>query len=527
MISGRLRVATDDDLLRMNEAARRILAEVGMRVHSEQILRFCADAGAQVDAQARTAKFPPELIDELTPLTGRGAEVAARRPNGGEGASPSTASESRGAGFEPASPSSGGTQFRGVDFMGEEEDEEAGTSYGVAVGDELRCSYGEVCFFLHDHSTGRRREVTSDECAELVRLGDAIPEVVSISTPVCPTDIPPVLEALHSAVLMLRNTAKPCGGGIRLPEQVPYFLEFARIWEAHTGQKDRFLQMGGCLTTPLTLGERTAGIIDHLLDAGYRTFRFASMPIAGGNAPVTVAGCATLTVAELLGGWLVARCIDPANPQPGQVISGSMDMATGKACFASPEALLQDALTFRFFDRLYDVRIGIEAKASYIEATVPGIEATLERIAKQMAGAALCGRLDFHLGSLDGAATFSREQAMLDLETGRYLWRLFRGAQFTDEALALDEILRVGHRGNFFDTEHTLAHFRESWLPGLIRRELLDDALSEVRSDAHLLDRAQERWRALLADHEPRSHDPALIADLQAVVDRARRELVG
>ena len=511
MIPGRLAVASDDDLLRMNQAARRILAEVGMRVHSEKILRFCADAGARVDHQARTAKFPGKLIDELTPLARRAA---------GEGSSP------RRSGFQPDSGSD--TTFGSVDFIGEEDDDdEAGTPTGVDVGDEFRSSYGEVCFFLHDHDTGRRREVTSDECAELVRLGDAIPEVRSIATPVCPTDVPAVLEALHSAVLMMRNTAKTCGGGIRLPEQVPYFLDFSRIWEAHTGQKNRFLQMGGCLTTPLTLGERTAGIVDHLIDAGYRTFRFASMPIAGGNAPVTVAGCATLTVAELLGGWLVARCMDPANPQPGQVISGSMDMATGKACFASPEALLQDAITFRFFHRLYGVRIGVEGKASYIEANVPGIEATFERIAKQMATAALCGRIGFHLGSLDGAAIFSREQAMLDLETGRALWRLYHGADFSDEALALEEILREGHRGNFFASEHTLRHFREAWLPRIMRREMLDDAMGEMRSDAHLLDRARDRWQALLADHEPTSHDPALIDDLQAVVDRARRELTG
>ncbi len=58
MIPGRLVVAADDDLLRMNQAARRILAEVGMCVHSGKSLRFCAAAGAQVDPQARSAKFP-------------------------------------------------------------------------------------------------------------------------------------------------------------------------------------------------------------------------------------------------------------------------------------------------------------------------------------------------------------------------------------------------------------------------------------------------------------------------------------
>ncbi len=491
MIPGRLIVASDDDLLRMNDAARRILAKVGMRVHSEKILRFCADAGAQVDTQARTARFPAALIDELTPLT-RGE----------------------------ATP---GTTQSDLDYAGGEEG--GNVSGGIDPGAKFTVGYGEVCFFLHDHDTGRRREVNSEECAQLVQLGDAIPEVRRIATPVCPTDVPPVIEALHSTALMLANTAKPCGAGIRLPEQAPYFLEMSRIWEDHTGEKDRFLHKGGCLTTPLTLGERTAGIVDHLLDAGYRDFRFASMPIAGGNAPVTVEGCATLTVAELLGGWLVARCMDPEVASPGVVISGSMDMATGKACFASPEAILQDALTVRFFERLFGVHIGGETKASYLEANVPGIEATFERLSKQLLLAAMVGRINFHLGSLDGAAVFSREQAMIDLEMSRALYRVFSGPQFTEESMAVEEILRAGHRGNYFDTEHTFEHFRESFMPQILRRETFSDVLGGMQTDAHVVDRARDRWQAILADHEPRSHDPKLVAEIEAVVAQARRDL--
>lgn len=492
MIPGRLIVASDDDLMRMHAAAKRILSEVGMRVHSEKILRFCASSGAQVDPQARTAKFPAGLIDELTPLRLGEAKQQARA---------------------------------GSDMEYVDEDEGGFVSRGIDPGPRFTVGYGEVCFFLHDHDTGRRREVNSEECAELVRLGDAIPEVRSIATPVTPTDVPAVIEALHSTALMLRNTAKTCGGGIRLPQQTPYFLEMSRIYEDHTGEKDRFLHRGGCLTTPLTLGERTAGIVDHLLDAGYRTLRFASMPIAGGNAPVTVEGCATLTVAELLGGWLVARCMDPQVASPGVVISGNMDMATGKACFASPEAILQDALTVRFFERLYGVHIGGETKASYIEANVPGIEATFERLSKQLLLAAMVGRINFHLGSLDGAAVFSREQAMLDLEMSRALYRVFSGPEFTEESMAVEEILRAGHRGNYFDTEHTFAHFRESFMPGVLRRETFNDLLGEIRTDAHVVDRARDRWQAILADHEPRSHDPELVAEIEAVVDRARRKL--
>ncbi len=472
MIHGRLRPCSRAELERLNDASWRIAETVGMKVHSEVILGFCEEAGAIVDHAAQVARFPRALTEQLLP------EPFARA-------------------VESIGVDGGGVNY--IESVDEPEAADAGDDFpGVAVPAQFGVGFGEVTFFLHDWETNTRKEVDREGLAELVRLGDAIPEVTRIATPVTPTDVPAVTEALESVLVMMRNTSKGCGGGIRMPEQVDYFLEISRIYESFTGRANAFLPQSGCLTTPLTMGDRTAGIIDRLIHHGYRSFRFSSMPIAGGNAPVTVAGCSTMCVAELLLGWLVARCINPDAGGPASVISGSMDMRTGKACFGSPEAVLQDSISHQFFEQVYGVTLGVDGDASYIEANMPGIEAAYERMLKQQGLTVLTGRLALHLGSLDGAAIFSREQAMIDLEVSRALHTLYAGPDMSAELMAVDDIERIGHDPGaaYFGSQHTLDHFRDLWVPDILSRETFDVDRPGATGDEAILKRANRKWRA-------------------------------
>jgi trimethylamine--corrinoid protein Co-methyltransferase len=336
------------------------------------------------------------------------------------------------------------------------------------------------------------------------------------------------VDAVEGAELLLSNTNKSGGTGVRCPEQVKYFEEINCICAKH-GDQRRFTQAGGCLTTPLTLGHRTAGIIEEYLDLGYRDFGFSSMPIAGGNAPVTTAGCAALGVAELLGGSLVARAINAqmAGTGVGMIISGTMDMTRGRASFCSPQALLQDALIHRVFQRLYGIGVSLDNTAGYINAKMPGLQCAYERTFKQMALAGVAGALGMHAGSLDGAAIFSPVQAMIDVELCRGLWEFYKGVNVSDDTLALDEIERIGvGRGeSFFDSEHTLKHFREAlWLPKLLNVSMWEDGREAAR-EREMLEKAECKWREILAGWKRPEINEAMIAEIHEVVKRAKREI--
>jgi len=184
---------------------------------------------------------------------------------------------------------------------------------------------------------------------------------------------------------------------------------------------------------------------------------------------------------------------------------------------------------WRVFKRLYDVSLGVERKASYINAKVPGLQATYERTFKQMALAAATGMLGMHLGSLDGAAILSPEQAMIDLDLNRGLWEFYRGIQINDDTLALDEIdtVGIGAGKTYMDTDHTFAHFREAlWMPKLLDVSMWHDG-EEADRERQMLKKANKQWKDYLANWKQPDVNEDLVAEIHEVVERAKREIVG
>ncbi|NOZ23507.1 MAG: hypothetical protein GXP25_20720, partial [Planctomycetes bacterium] len=246
-------------------------------------------------------------------------------------------------------------------------------------------------------------------------------------------------------------------------------------------------------------------------------------------APVTTAGCIVMCIAELLGARLVARAINPKASGVGMLISGTMDMTHGKASFCSPQAVIQDIVTWRVLNRLYGLSISLDRCASYVNAKLPGLQCAYERTFKQTMLASATGTLGMHLGSLDGAAIFSPEQAMIDLDLCRGLWEFYRGIQINDDTLALDEIdtVGIGEGKTYMDTDHTFAHFREAlWMPKLLDVSMWRDG-QEAGRERQMLAKANKQWKEYLASWKQPEVNQDLLDEVHEVVERAKREIVG
>ncbi|MCE5237004.1 trimethylamine methyltransferase family protein [bacterium] len=475
MLTGRIEVISQEEAERLDRAAREVLGRVGMRVLNRWMLGRCEAFGWQVDHEAGVVRFPSELIEECT---------AADR------AHPETITA-------PSVP----------------------TTFGVG--------YGEHCFFVYDWPTKQQVAVGREGQAEMIRLGDAIPEVTAMGLPVLDTRTNQRVEALEAAETILANTAKPCWPGVRLPEQVPYFVEVSRLYERHTGRQGAFIQAGGCLTTPLCLGSRTADIAQGFHERGYRAVGFSSMPIAGGNAPVTPEGTVVMGVAELLGGWMIARALAPDEPTgPGMIISGVLDMRSGRASFGAPEACLQDLAIHDTFLFRYGKTVPLDLGAGYTEARVPGMMAAFEKCFKRTVFGCAVG-LGLHLGTIDCARAFSPTQAMLDLDYSEWSWRFFRGLSVSPETLALEVIADVGcgEGKSFLQHDHTLANWRCLWSPRFWDRRAWQDGETESRRDREVIEHADAKWRKILAAAPPPKVNEVLVAEVGEVVARARRDL--
>ncbi len=121
--------------------------------------------------------------------------------------------------------------------------------------------------------------------------------------------------------------------------------------------------------------------------------------------------------------------------------------------------------------------------------------------------------------------TASYEQALVDNELIDVVARLMREIQVDEDSLAFDSIKRVGIGGNFLAQPHTLKNLRKE----LLVSSVLDRTKRKAWESAGSKDlaiRARERAREILKDHTPEPLYKGLTQALQAIVDRARKNVL-
>jgi trimethylamine--corrinoid protein Co-methyltransferase len=91
--------------------------------------------------------------------------------------------------------------------------------------------------------------------------------------------------------------------------------------------------------------------------------------------------------------------------------------------------------------------------------------------------------------------------------------------EISDETLALDLIDEIGPDGQFLESDHTMAHFRERWYPGVFERGNYDQW--QAKGGKSLGERAAEQVSQILAEHEPEPLPEEVAQKLKEIIRRA------
>ncbi|MFH0963337.1 MAG: trimethylamine methyltransferase family protein [Planctomycetota bacterium] len=473
---GNIRIATTDDLHKMYDAALGILATVGMRVTHETVLSRLEAYGARVSRTDCIVRFPTKVVEKaveaIRKAMGR-RDLPSERP----------------------------------------------------FDDAFHASLGDGCFFLHDFEKNTRRKATREDFIATVRFADALPEVSSFAAPVEIGRLPIETMVIEMQALCYLNSAKPSGVENNIPEQVKYLAELRKILRDYRPNIGADCNAQG-VTSPLTFGDRAAELY---IEGGKYDFNSGvyTMAIAGANAPATIEGCATQAAAEILGAWTCLMATDENRRVGSLILTGTIDMRTGKACWASPGAIRQNCLATTMFNEVLGVPMGLDW-TWYTDAVVPGYQCALDRVMKMLAMAPQKCSTAFHLGDLDGASLFSLEQCILDLDVCRGVFELYRPAKMTDTRMAVPEIERIGaqHGKSHMETDFTLEHFRETlWMPTVIPHAYWKEGLTGV-SETDVLQHAHSRVQDILARHEPYQAPAPMSKAIQKVLEKASAELL-
>jgi len=471
-------VLTGEQVERIHAASLAILERVGVVVPHAEVLRRFADSGAAVDHAAERVRVPPDLVMRLVGQAGRQFTIYGRDLG-------RTASFGQGR-----------------------------RNYNSIAGEALWV----------DRPGGERRYARLADVATAARFGDALDHITVVGAMTDPQDVPVAWRCVEVLASMVRHTTKPVHFWFHDRASARFIDE---LLIAVRGDEARAAAYPLCypFLEPISPLRFPFNGLDLLFETARLGLPVPVGPMAqmGLSAPATLAGTMAQENAEILAGICITQLVRPGMPVCYGGICHAFDMATTQLVFAGPEqAIFGVAMTQmgkRYGLPVY-INVGLtDAKRPDAQA---GLEAGITLVLGAAAGADIFG----HMGISGVDQATSLDMLVLQHEVIAYVESALRAIAVDDDALALDEIAKVGPGGTFIDTMHTAQHFRrELWFPRLLDRSYYQAWLDGgARS---MEQRCRDRVEEILATHVPEPIGDDLARELDRIVAGARKELAG
>jgi trimethylamine--corrinoid protein Co-methyltransferase len=359
---------------------------------------------------------------------------------------------------------------------------------------------GSDLMSTYDLETGEHRTSVLADVARAARLCDALPNLDFVMSCAHPTDIEPRRSYLESFKAMVANTTKPMvmtsehAGDLAVMCAV---AEELRGGPAELAAKPYFimyLEPVSPLTHPVESLDKLLFCADHGIPAIY-----SPAPLAGGTAPITVAGHTAQGVAESLFGLVIHQLRKPGAPFLFGIGPAVLDMATSQSSYNAPEYLMTFLCQIemaRWLD-LPNWGYGGTSDSQIVDA-----QAGMEIAELALLCLAAGSNLNHDVGYLDFGLTASLELIVIVDEYLALNRKLFAGVEVTPETLAVDVVRDVGPGGDFLSHRTTAKQVRKAqWRPTILNRQGRARWLEEGGLD--LREKARRKALKLLAEHEP------------------------
>jgi len=276
-----LRVLSAADLDAIHAETLKVLEQTGVFVEDDEALDVFADGGARVDRDGRMVRLPGDTVEA--------AIAACPHDDGGP-----------------------------VTFS----------------------NFDEGIMYV-DPRSGERREPQKADAADAALLVDALPNIDSYAAAIRPTDVPAATAAVHGCEAALLNTSKPVGAEATSGWEVRVCAELgACVAGSLDALRDNpVVAFGTCPVSPLKLPRDATEVIIECARLGLSDC-ILSMAMAGGSAPVTLAGTLVMHNAEVLAGITLAQLTERGSPVVYGSSTTAMDLRFAAASVGSPELAL-------------------------------------------------------------------------------------------------------------------------------------------------------------------------------------------
>jgi trimethylamine--corrinoid protein Co-methyltransferase len=469
----RLELLSPDDVRQIHEATLDVIESVGVKYHSQKALDVLEANGANVDRETTVARIPADVVEKALGTLPERFTLGARNPE-----------------------------------------------YDLPLDGEHVYISSDGCGVFARDLDGTVRSSRKQDLADCARVVQALDNVSATSAVVSAQDCLVETRVLHEFDACVRNSEKHnIVVSIKEDWEARSLIRMAEALAGGTEELKRRPMFTAIICTVSPLHQERYGMdLALTLAAAGIPVSFYPMPILGATGPITIAGSAVMTNAEMVSGAVLVQLAHPG----AKVIHGggptAMYMSSGAYASNSPEALLLRSCQGHMAD-FYHLPAWYGAGAT--TAKEPGIQSAYENTLAMFMAYANGADVTFGTGLLDGSRILCLENMVVDDEIIGMVKRILRGIEVSDETLAVDLIKKMGFNGNYLFDNHTRAHVRELWQARLGETGSYDAWKNAgARSTT---EKAQERVREILAA-DPVPFPADLGREFDAIIAAAEAE---
>lgn len=468
-------VMSEENLLRIEKTADRILAETGIEFRDDpDALDHWRRAGAEVDGVR--VRFPPGLLREVLRTAPAEFTQHARNPeNSVRIGGPNVV-------FAPA--------------------------------------YGSP--FVMDLDRGRRFG-TLEDFENFIKLAQASPWFHHSGGTICePTDIAVNKRHLDMVYAHLRYSDRAFLGSVTAEYRAEDSIEMARIVFGREFTDANCVIMGNVnVNSPLVWD----GTMTRALRAYARANQAAIIVpfiLGGAMGPVTTAGALAQSLAETMAGCALTQLERPGAPVIFGNFLSSMSLRSGSPTFGTPEPAAGSLVIGQLCRRL---GLPLRCSGNFTTSKLPDAQAMAEGTMSMLAAVHCGANYILHsAGFLDGLLSMSYEKFVMDTDLCGALHTYLAGVSVDENQLAADSFAEVGPGNHFFGCTHTMANYQTAfWDSELADNEPFEKWEANGAADAAT--RANRLWKKRLADYQAPPLDEGTDEALRDFVSRRKASM--
>ena len=393
----------------------------------------------------------------------------------------------------------------------------AGDPAAVIGGERVHFTPASSGLKILDHRTGERRHATTADFVEYARLGDGLEHIPYLATAFSTNnDIDAVVSDAWRLYLLLTNTRKPFVSGAFTAHGVPRMAEMMALFRRD--KADLAARPMAIFTITATgnfrYGEDSC---QNLLDCAEWGIPMEIVPVTlmGLIAPVTTVGACVFHTVDTLAGIVMAQIVRPGTPVLFGGAPASFHMREATSPMLGIEALKLDAVYAAVGKAL---KLPTQAYMGLSDAKFLDAQAGAETFGSALlAGLAGVNSVSGP-GMLDFVLTFCLPKLVFDNEVIGQVQHFLRPTEIAGDLPTLDLVRAQLTEQHMITAPHTLAHWPDQLhMPGPVWDRSNDETWTRA-GRKELWTRAVDEVEARLAGYQPLATDPAVDAELRAII---------